>query len=217
MLGNMSLKYVDEYFDDPEIIKKVRGKLSLMFQIAELESSRAGKIGMEVGSTRERIIIALLMNIYGDKDIETEIPITESETDVKVLKKPISIKTITGISGVKVIWTVDPQKVQEFLESYKPTCDLILAVIKWVRKEAEHPGGLYFIHLETQKEILKKLGKNRYLKLPKEGTNPRGIELSKEALIELMHHKNSKCITVHWEKERLDYNIYKRWVDEWQK
>ena len=51
---------------------------------------------------------------------------------------------------------------QEFLKNYKPTCDLILAVIKWIRKESEHPGGLYFIPLDTQKEILKKLGKNKY-------------------------------------------------------
>ena len=213
----MSLKYVDEYFEDPEIIRKVKDKLSLMFQIAELESSRAGKIGMEVGSTRERIIIALLMNIYEKSEIKTDIPITESETDLKILNKPISIKTITGISGVKVIWTVDSQKAQEFLKNYKPTCDLILAVIKWIRKESEHPGGLYFIPLDTQKEILKKLGKNKYLKLPKEGTNPRGVEISRDALIELMQHKSTKCITVHWKKEKFDYNIYKRWVDEWQK
>ncbi|MBE7413340.1 MAG: ThaI family type II restriction endonuclease [Leptospiraceae bacterium] len=213
----MSLKYIDEYFEDPKIIQKVKEKLSVMFQVAELESSRAGRVGMEVGSIRERIIISLLMTIYGKEEIETEIPITESEIDVKVLKKPISIKTITGLTGIKVLWTVDSKKAKEYLDNYQPTCDLILALIKWKRKSTDHPGGLYFIPLRVQKEILKRMGAKQYLKLPKKGTNPRGIELSKKALIELLQHQNTKCITVYWEKEKLDYDIYLRWMNKWQK
>lgn len=102
-----------------------------MFQLAELESSRAGKIGMEVGSLREKIIILLLNYKFGEKYVETNIPITEPEVDVKLFNQPISIKTITGNNGVKLIWTVDREKVLEFFQSYYPSCDIILVQINW--------------------------------------------------------------------------------------
>ena len=97
-----------EIFLDKELVKKIKRRLPYLFQIAELESSRAGKIGMEVGSLREKIIIALLIYKFGEANVETEIPITTPEIDVLLFGKPISIKTITskGFGGVKLIWTV---------------------------------------------------------------------------------------------------------------
>ena len=41
---------VAQLFKKEENIKRVQAKLPYLFQMAELESSRAGKIGMEVGS-----------------------------------------------------------------------------------------------------------------------------------------------------------------------
>ena len=74
-----------------------------LFYLAELESSRAGKLGMEVGSVREKIITSLFLYKFGIDNVQTELPITESEIDVIVFDTPISIKTITGknFSGVK--------------------------------------------------------------------------------------------------------------------
>jgi hypothetical protein len=48
---------------DPQIAQK----LPYLFRIAEVESSRAGKIGMEVGSVREEIIVSLLIYKFGEK------------------------------------------------------------------------------------------------------------------------------------------------------
>ena len=45
-----------EIFRDKELKTKIQRKLPYLFSIAELESSRAGKIGMQVGSLRENII-----------------------------------------------------------------------------------------------------------------------------------------------------------------
>jgi len=50
-----------EIFKDKELKARMQKKLSYLFSIAELESSRAGKIGMEVGPLREKIIVALLI------------------------------------------------------------------------------------------------------------------------------------------------------------
>jgi len=86
---------------------------------------------MEVGSLREKILIALLIYKFGEENVETDIPITEPEVDVRLFGEPISIKTITsrGFGGVKLIWTVDPQKAKEFREGYRPCCDILLVQI----------------------------------------------------------------------------------------
>jgi hypothetical protein len=42
-----------------------------------IDSSRAGKAGMQIGSAREAIIIALLIYKFGEQNVRTDIPITE--------------------------------------------------------------------------------------------------------------------------------------------
>ena len=64
-----------EIFEDTKLVNRIKNKLPYLFQLAELESSRAGKIGMEVGSLRERIIIALLIYKFGEANMETNIQI----------------------------------------------------------------------------------------------------------------------------------------------
>ena len=57
-------------FEDQEIIRKVKQRLPRLFQLAELESSRAGKVGMQVGSIRENVIVALLMYKFREQSIK---------------------------------------------------------------------------------------------------------------------------------------------------
>jgi hypothetical protein len=134
-------------FEDEALCSKIKKRLPYLYHIAELESSRAGKIGMQVGSVRESIIIALLIYKFGESNVKTDISITEPEIDVELYGQPISIKTITGIGfgGVKLIWTVDAQKAREFLANYYPRCDILLTQIVWNGK-----GGFYYIPVESQ-------------------------------------------------------------------
>lgn len=39
---------LSEIFNDEKLVEKIKRRLPYLFQLAELESSRAGKIGMEV-------------------------------------------------------------------------------------------------------------------------------------------------------------------------
>jgi len=203
---------IADLFTDDDLVKKIQAKLPKFFQIANLESQRAGKIGMEVGSVRERIIVSLLIYKYGEENVETEIPITEPEVDVMLFGKPISIKTKSnaGYSGVKLIWTVDAENSREFLNDYVPSCDMIFVHINWDNK-----GGLYHFPVYVQLEVFKLLGKEKYIKLPRPGTNPRGVEISSKALQSLVEHKNSNRIMIDWKKEELKFNAFKRWVDLW--
>ena len=199
-------------FSDGPIIDKIQRRLPYMFQLAELESSRAGKIGMEVGSLRERIISSLLIYKFGEKNVETDLPITEPEIDVKLFGSPISIKTITGKepTGVKLIWTVDATKARQFLETWHPRFDLILVHINW-----SSLGGVYYIPDYVQQRIFDEIGKEKYIKLPKQGTNPRGVEISNEALKEITTDEDTMSIKVEWKRINVQYNAFKRWVDLW--
>ncbi|WP_156778509.1 ThaI family type II restriction endonuclease [Thermoplasma acidophilum] len=204
--------HLKDLFRDRLIIDKVQRRLPYMFQLAELESSRAGKVGMEVGSLRERIISSLLIYKFGEKNVETDLPITEPEIDVKLFGSPISIKTITGKepAGVKLIWTVDATKARQFLETWHPRFDLILVHINW-----SSLGGVYYIPDYVQQRIFDEIGKDKYIKLPKQGTNPRGVEISNEALKEIMTDEETMSIKIEWKKTNVQYNAFKRWVDLW--
>lgn len=200
-------------FEDQAIVKKIKTRLPYLFQVAEIESSRAGKIGMEVGSLRERIVVALLIHVFGEKNVETEIPITEPEVDVRVYDRNISVKSITGkyFSGVKLVWTVDAQKAKEFRETYHPNCDMILIQLNWGGQ-----GGFFHIPLEAQKKVITNIGRERYIKLPKAGTNPRGVEITKECLSTLIKDQMTNIIEIWWQKQKITYDPYKRWMDSWE-
>ena len=202
-----------EIFEDKALIQKIRNRLPALFQLAEEDSSRAGKIGMEVGSLREKIIIALLIYKFGPENIDTNIPITEKEVDVRLYGCPISIKTITGksLSGIKMIWTVDALSAKEFLINYKPECDIILIQINW-----NDSGYFYYIPLDVQIRCFNSLGRRTYIKLPKEGTNPRGVELSKDPVVCLNNDKSTKKIDIFWKKAPMKYDTYKRWIELWE-
>lgn len=179
-----------------------------------MEGSRAGKVGIEVGSAGERIIIALLIYKFGKDNVETNIPITQPEIDVRVFDQPISIKTITGknLSGVKIIWTVDAEQALNFRQSYSPSCDILLIQLNW-----DNIGWFYLFPKTVQVEIFNRIGRQIYIKLPKAGTNPRGVEISADALKLLANHPQSLRFPIKWFRKKFNYNPYQRWLELWQK
>jgi hypothetical protein len=203
-----------DLFTDEQIIKKIKTRLPELFYLAELESSRAGKVGMEVGSARERILIALLIYKFGVENVNTNIPITAAEVDAYVFGNPISIKTMTGVAikGVKLIWTVDAIQARRFVETYSPGCDILLTQINW-----DSVGGFYLLPRKAQEEALSHLGRQRYMTLPKAGNNPRGVEITTEALNIIARHPDSRSITIEWHRLVVDYDPYDRWLEYWKK
>lgn len=198
-------------FRDPDFIDFTRSGLPYLFQIAELESQRSGTTGMEVGTLRERVIIALLTRYFGRENISIG-RITEAETDVSVFGIPISIKTKTGtgFAGVKASWTVDPVMAQRFVDAYQPLCAIIFIRLNW-----GGTGGFYFIPLEVQQAVLGEYGGARYFKLPPPSTNPRGIEFSRDALAAMTSHPDCITFPIQWTRSNLEYDIYQRWIDAW--
>lgn len=201
-----------EILNDRALIERIKKKLPKLFRIAEIESFRAGKIGMQVGYIREDIIVSLLIYKFGESNVKTNITGNESEVDVKLFGQPISVKTKTGnsLNGIKLVWTVDAKTAKEFQRVYYPSCDMIFAQIIWGGE-----GGLYFIPVEIQRDLHKQIGGENYIKLPKEGTNPRGAEITSTALKSLINNDETKVIKISWQKPDINYNLFKRWVDYW--
>ncbi len=212
---------LDELFRDDRLCEKIRRKLPFLFGLAERQASRAGRAGMEVGTLREQILIALLIYKFGETSVDLDIPITEHEVDVHVLGHPLSIKTVTVQSrrapAVKIVWTVDWEKVKKFVETYEPKCDMLLVIVRW-----GGIGGFYGIPLQTQKEVFERLGKEKYLREPKHGTNPRGVDISSVAVDELLEHPLTKALMIEWQRPtdltagELRLAPYKRWLQYWQ-
>jgi hypothetical protein len=207
-------KFLDEIYEDKAIVDKIRRRLPILFKIAELECSRAGKTGMQVGSMRESIIIALLIYKFGANKVK-EFPITEPEKDIELVGKPISIKTITGktFGNIKASWTVDQQKSREFTAGYIPASDMLLVQINWGGE-----GGMYYIPVEVQTQLLEEIGIENFINLPKADTNPRGNNFNAKTVLKLVNDKNTKVIKIAWPKIENKFDssaVYKRWVDYW--
>ncbi len=204
---------INNLFQNQDTVKIIQEKLPELFYIAELESSRAGKVGMEVGSVREKIIIALLIFKFGQENVKTDLSIHEPEIDVIVYKQPLSIKTISGkkIGAFKLIWTVDQEKATEFTNSYTPVYDILLAHINWGGF-----GSLSLFTKEAQIRTLKTLGRNQYFKPPKKGTNPRGVEISNIAVQKLYSDSETQTIPIFWKKKEIQFDPYKRWIEYWE-
>jgi len=75
---------------------------------------------------------------------------------------------------------------------------------------------LYYITLASQKRLFDLIGRENYIKLPKQGTNPRGVEITKEALSALVQDEETEKIFINWQKTSIKFNPYKRWVDLWR-
>ncbi|CUT02876.1 ThaI family type II restriction endonuclease [Candidatus Chrysopegis kryptomonas] len=195
-----------------------------MFSLAEAEISKGSKIGMEIGTIREQILIALLIYKFGTDNVEIA-GINSPDFDLKLFGFPVSIKTKTGAipkriirlsgSGVKLIWTVDWNKVDEFFNSYEPKSELLLVEVVW-----EKNGGFYYFPLETQKEIFESLGREKYIFKHRKGTNPRGVEISNLGLIELANHYRTRKIEINWQRpeKKIDpYEPFRRWIELWER
>ena len=204
---------INDIFNN-EIVRNVITKnLPHLFQIAELECSRAGKIGMEVGSLREKIIGGLFIHLLGTYNVDTDIPITESEVDLRILGRDVSIKTKTGknFTGVKLVWTTDSIKVNGFKNTYIPSCDMLLVQINW-----NGIGRMCYITQEAQIRCINEIGRDQYFKTLKSGTNNRGVEISCVALTMLVNDGETETIEIPWERTNFNFDPYTKWVEQWR-
>jgi hypothetical protein len=93
-----------------------------------------------------------------------------------------------------------------------PCYDTIVAQVNW-----GGAGGLFYFPCSSQFETFQRIGRERYLKLPKPNTNPRGVEITAEALNILAQHPDCLKIPIYWKKREIEYNPYARWLSLWER
>jgi len=106
---------------------------------------------------------------------------------------------------------VDAGQAREFVRKFTPSCDYLIAHIVW-----DNQGGMHYVPHEAQKEVFNTLDRTRYFKLPKPGTNPRGVEISIEAMALLVAHGATRTIPIDWRRPEGQYDQYERWVEYWR-
>lgn len=199
-----------EWFENIEFVNLVKSKLPKLFRLAELETMRGGKIGMEVGVLRERILTAFIIKCFGKENVKSDFSSTENSKDVKVFEDVLSIKTFTnnGFGGVKVFWASDNESVKKAVENYRPQNHLLISNIKWGKTD----NGIFLIPLDVQNEILEHNGILKYLKI--NTGNNRGISFHTETFKSLLSHPNTKKIQIDWNLPILNFDVYDRWIQE---
>jgi len=184
--GYITIKNIKTCIDNPlfnhfQYIRNIKGLISL-YQSSQIECSRANGLTPEVGSSRERDIIASLVN---NPSLEVNYSIhNQNHEDVIVNKKKISIKHSSNKynngNGIKIIWTVNKEKRDEFIEKFYFTCDLMIIYVRFLGMI--HQGELEIIYIP--KEVLLHqqcaflIAKQPVFKCL-EGNN-RGVELDKK-------------------------------------
>lgn len=89
---------------------------------------------------------------------------------------------------------------------------MLLAKIRW-----NGNGKLLLFSKESQQKVLSIIGRDRYIKMPKENTNARGVEISSEALDILESCDDTRIIDINFVRQRIDYReIYTKWLDAWR-
>ena len=91
-----------------------------------------------------------------------------------------------------------------------------LVIFSWFILNGGGEGKFCYIPLEAQEKVFNLLGLEGYVKLPKPGTNPRGVEITKEALTTLTEDNLSRAIMIKWQKNEMSYDAYVRWLDYWR-
>lgn len=186
-------------FRDMAFQTRLKDELPNLIRDADLEGSRIGKTGMEKGLVRKKYLISFLKDHFGYSRVE-DVKDKSLNIDVKIDSISVKIKTITGKRGVKIKWTIDTGKVNDFFENYTPNYGIILIRINWEMDERKKPSGFFWVPIETQLVVLKQLGLSNYIMPPKLHTNARGVELRKIALETLLAHKGTVHIDIDWRK-----------------
>ena len=194
-----------QMFQSPDNLERIRKKLPPAFEMVGQQAH-----GAEVGVLREGVLIGMFMAFLGESRVNPDTEVVEA--DCAVGNVPLSIKTVTGktLSNVRIKWTVDQEKVREFIEAFAPGCDLLIVRILW---DAE--GRISYIPLEAQQRVFAALGKPQYLDY-RPGTNTRGINLSRYALDSMEKNPQSTIVPVEWYRSVQSQSKYDRWVSYWQ-
>ena len=191
-------------FQDQSIRSRLRDGLPTAFEMVKQKMPRGNPA---IGILREHVIVGFFISQFGSDEVNVPNDGTNRSYDVELCQERLSIKTKKGHGGIKILWTADTSQAQRELEEYTPQDSIFLINIF----ENENKGGIYYIPVSSQSDVMSELSVRNYLRSAT-GTNNRGIEIKGAALTRLKSHKDTLTIPIDW---RLPEQVYLDAWDEW--
>lgn len=192
-------------FKDSENTLLIKAKLPPAFQTVENELKGNPAIGL----LREQVLLGMLSAFLGERNVRIPRSGVEADVDCYVDGQPLSIKTVSSTGGIRLKWTSNAVKAQEFIRDYAPISDLLIVRIDWGKV-----GYLKYIPLTAQSSIFRELGP-RYLDYRGQ-TNTRGVNLSAEAETRLNRHINTITLPLLWRLSGEVANPLDKWIRYWR-
>lgn len=214
MLINVLRKYMNpcliELFQQEEKREKIAKGLPIAF---DMVSQRMPKGNPAIGVLREHVIIGFFIAEFGTDQVIIPEHGNKRGFDVDLCGHKLSIKTRTGMGGIKILWTSDTKSAEhEVLDGYYPSHDILLVNIFW----EEYRKSVFYIPVSVQQNLLDEIGRLEYLKSAT-GTNNRGIEISSRAIKAFEHHEEVFSIPIYWGRQDITYpQPWDEWSNYWQ-
>jgi len=196
---------IRELLTNPIYAEVIQRKLPPAFQSVEAELSGNPAVGL----LREQVIIGMFIAFLGENNVTLIEGGVHPDIDCYVDSEPLSIKTVSMSAGIRLKWTSNAVKAQEFIKSYKPKSHLLVVRIIWGETEV-----IRLIPLDIQRSLFNEIGANRYLDY-RGSTNTRGVNLSLEAEYAFNRNPNATSLPILWRKSDLMANPITKWVDYW--
>jgi hypothetical protein len=159
-----------------------------LYQISNLENTRNERLTAEVGTSREKDLIAYICHTLKNKEVDYKIN-NEAEEDLIVSGRKISIKHSSNKScsgaSVKVHWAENKNKQSEFIKTFEFTCDILLVFVRFSADDVSH-GNVEFLYFS--KEMLNHFKKKMNNIFKTRNSNGRGIEFSKVFFDAIVDH-----------------------------
>jgi hypothetical protein len=156
--------------------------LVLLYSDSQSECKRNGKCTMEIGSSREKDLLAVLKRYIGD-GIKTDLDNALVE-DFRFNDQRISVKhssDIVGAGNLKAKWTSDGEQADAFIRGmleFKPDHYTHILLV-YIRVETKRIDAL-MVSADTVLDIVRTLGLEAFKS--SKGTNNRGVEYSRKTL-----------------------------------
>lgn len=189
IINESSDENINKLFTNNNIISLLK-----LYQFSQAENKRYNKLTQEIGSGREKDLIAYMKHVLKEK-ISYDIP-NKNEEDVIMDCANISIKHSSNKkcvqNGIKIHWTTNKESQEKLLSSFIFKCDLLIVYVRF--SENEQDGELEIIYVtkellnteksKSEKEIFNKL----------DSSNSRGIEFTKEFFENIVRKSEFRCI-----------------------
>ena len=191
-------EYLKKLFEENNIIKLLK-----MYQCSQMEHQRNNRLTADVGTSREKDLVAYMKYILSEKvnykiDNEKEEDVILNERKISI--KHSSVKTCSNAS-IKLQWTENKERQNKFIETFKFTCDLMIVYVRF-KEISNGEIEVMYCTVEILNELLNNFKENgeNIFKM-RENSNGRGIEFNRNFFQAMIKH----C----------DYNVKISFHDLW--